>query len=31
MINYIKVTNKDLDIQIILEKVLNKEITNKKA
>jgi hypothetical protein len=25
------VTNKDLDIQIILEKVLNKEITNKKA
>jgi hypothetical protein len=31
MTNYLQMTNKDLDIKTILDKVLNKEITNIKA
>ena len=31
MTNYIKMTNKDLDIKCIMDKLLNKEITNIKA
>jgi hypothetical protein len=31
MTNYLKMTNKDLDTKVILDKVLNKEITNIKA
>ena len=31
MTNYFKMSNKDLEIKSILDKVLNKEITNIKA
>jgi len=31
MTNYLQMTNKDLDTKVILDKVLNKEITNIKA
>jgi hypothetical protein len=31
MTNYIKMTNKDLDIKYIMDKLIEKEITNIKA
>jgi hypothetical protein len=31
MTNYLQMTNKDLDTKAILDKLLNKEITNTKA